>query len=212
MRASRAYATSFASRTREGDTRTTSPWHEPRPAPFISRVRPRIEVRSGGQSGVDRAALDCAIRLGLAYAGWCPLGGWAEDFPDAPGLLARYPALRETPSSDPRQRTAWNVRDSDAVLILRSGEPASPGTDFARVCAELVFVKPYHVQDLDDPRRGDLTRRWLAALSESHEREVLVLSVGGPRESESPGIAAAAEAFLTEILAEPLDPSSARAR
>ena len=78
-------------------------------------------IVSGGQSGVDRAALDVAVARGIDYAGWCPRGGWAEDLTEPPGLLARYPHLRETPSADPAQRTEWNVRESDATLILIEG-------------------------------------------------------------------------------------------
>jgi hypothetical protein len=78
-----------------------------------------VLVVSGGQTGVDRAALNAAIAAGVDYGGWCPRGGWAEDHPDPPGLLSPYPGLRETPSPDPAQRTAWNVRDSAATIILR---------------------------------------------------------------------------------------------
>src|SRR5262245_41634003 len=101
-----------------------------------------LPIRSGGQSGVDRAALDFALRRGLPYAGWCPRGGWAEGYPSAPGVLAHYPRLSETPSSDPAQRTAWNVRDSHATMILsRGGALApSPGTELTRQCAELIFL------------------------------------------------------------------------
>ena len=77
-----------------------------------------LKIVTGGQTGVDRAALDAAIELGIPYGGWCPKGGWAEDLPTPPGLLALYPNLRETPDADPAQRTAWNVRDSDRLLIL----------------------------------------------------------------------------------------------
>jgi Circularly permutated YpsA SLOG family len=77
-----------------------------------------MKVISGGQSGVDRAALDAAFACGIAYGGWCPRGGWAEDFPSPPGVLTRYPLLKETPLADPAQRTEWNVRDSHAMLIV----------------------------------------------------------------------------------------------
>src|ERR1700726_1211464 len=68
-------------------------------------------IRSGGQTGVDRAALDAAVLTGRPYEGWCPKGGWAEDFLHPPGLLTIYPHLIETPSESPEQRTDWNVRD-----------------------------------------------------------------------------------------------------
>jgi hypothetical protein len=74
-----------------------------------------IKLLSGGQSGVDRAVLDVALARGIAYGGWCPKGGWAEDFPKPPGVLAKYPQLAETPLVDPAQRTEWNVRDADAL-------------------------------------------------------------------------------------------------
>src|SRR5262245_27312876 len=93
----------------------------------------RLIVISGGQSGVDRAALDAAIARGVPYEGWCPSGGWAEDLPEAPGVLVRYPLLRETPRADPAERTELNVRDSDACLIVvdAGGIDASRGTALA---------------------------------------------------------------------------------
>ena len=115
-------------------------------------------IISGGQTGVDRAALDVAIEYGIAWGGWCPQGGWAEDFPDPPGLLDRYPALQETPRSDPAQRTGWNVRDSDAVLIIvdRAGLHVSKGTTGAKEWP-LHFGKPLVVVDAGQP--GDTSRR-----------------------------------------------------
>ena len=59
-----------------------------------------LRIRSGGQSGVDRAALDYAVRHNLQYVGWCPRGGWAEDFTTPPGLLVRFPHMIETPSAE----------------------------------------------------------------------------------------------------------------
>jgi hypothetical protein len=68
---------------------------------------------AGGQTGVDRAALDVAIGLGIPASGWCPRGRRAED-----GVIPnRYP-LAETPSEDYAERTAWNFHDADATLIL----------------------------------------------------------------------------------------------
>ena len=64
-----------------------------------------LRIRSGGQTGVDRAALDAAVLTGRPYEGWCPKGGCAEDYLHPPGLLTKYPNLMETPSKSPEQRT-----------------------------------------------------------------------------------------------------------
>src|SRR5687767_12749390 len=74
-------------------------------------VAAMLKIVSGGQTGVDRAALDVALELGLFYGGWCPHDGWAEDLPNPPGLLAIYDGLQETPEMSPQQRSRWNVRD-----------------------------------------------------------------------------------------------------
>lgn len=157
--------------------------------------RPGLVARlvSGGQTGVDRAALDAAVRLGLEYAGWCPQGGWAEDLPTPPGLLARFPRLRETATDDPAERTRLNVRDSDATLVLWPPGVRSPGTtttvDVAEQLGRPVLVVP--------TGEVDRARAWLGALGRG-----LVLSVAGPRESESPGVHAAALADLCALLAD----------
>ena len=86
-------------------------------------------IRSGGQSGVDRAALDFARKNNMEICGWCPKGGWAEDYPEEPGILAVYPELQETPEAEPWQRTLWNMRDAQAILtIMPEGSEESKGT------------------------------------------------------------------------------------
>ncbi|MEM8679348.1 MAG: putative molybdenum carrier protein, partial [Planctomycetota bacterium] len=88
------------------------------------------KVVSGGQTGVDRGALDAAIYLGLPHGGWCPRGRLAED-----GVIpARY-ELQETTAPQYAVRTEKNVIDSDATLILHSG-PLSGGTKYTRAMAE----------------------------------------------------------------------------
>jgi hypothetical protein len=162
---------------------------------------PAVVIRSGGQTGVDRAALDFAVRRGLSYAGWCPRGGWAEDFPDPPGLLPAYPRLAETPSADPVERTAWNVRDSHATLILARGEPSrSSGTALTRQLAEQVFRRPCLVVDPGDLSAVDVAREWLDRTAAGLGVDELVLNVAGPRESEAPGISADAGRFLERLL------------
>ena len=155
---------------------------------------------SGGQSGVDRAVLDVAIGRGMAYGGWCPKDGWAEDFPNPPGLLARYPHLRATPLADPAQRTEWNVRDADACLIIvdGSGLEASAGTTLARDLAHR-YRKPLFVARLDngDPLKN--ASLWLR-VQEARHGAILKLAIGGPRESEAPGIYRRAAAFIRELM------------
>jgi hypothetical protein len=162
----------------------------------------RIAIRSGGQTGVDRAALDVAIAGNIPYAGWCPRGGWAEDCTGPPGLLARYDKLVETPAEDPEQRTAWNVRDSHATLIVLNGTSldASPGTRFAATCARLVFLRPCHVADLASSDAMTHARRWLDLVVEGAGHTPCILNFAGPRESESPGVYTAACDFLSRLI------------
>ena|SRR5215831_4443940 len=155
---------------------------------------------SGGQSGVDRAVLDIAVTRGIDYAGWCPHGGWAEDFPAPPGLLARYPKLRETPLADPAQRTEWNVRDADASLVIvdAGGVEVSHGTVLARERAHQ-YRKPLFVADLSAPDILRDAALWLRVQQTRHGAD-LKLAIGGPRESEAPGIYARAKRFIEALL------------
>jgi hypothetical protein len=157
-----------------------------------------MKIVCGGQSGVDRAALDAAIALGIPYGGWCPKGGWAEDFPDPPGLLAVYPELKPTPSADPAKRTRWNVRDSDRTLILTGagGLAVSPGTELTLRYAERI-ARPHRVVDASDPAAGEAIRAWLDGAPDG-----LVLNVAGPRESNAPGIYEAARRVLEAALSD----------
>jgi hypothetical protein len=159
-----------------------------------------MKLISGGQSGVDRAVLDVALARGIAYGGWCPKGGWAEDFPDPPGLLAKYPQLQETPLADPAQRTEWNVRDADACLIVVDGGglEISAGTALARDLAHR-YRRPLLVANLAN---GDTLKQaglWLRVQRAKHG-DALKLAIGGPRESEAPGIYARAKAFISDLI------------
>ena len=163
---------------------------------------PPFTIISGGQSGVDRAALDAAIARGISYAGWCPRGGWAEDFPDPPGVLARYPLLQETPSADPAQRTEWNVRDSNACLIPvdASGVDISQGTALTGELATR-YAKPLLVVDVGAADAVERITAWLAALLATRTSDASFrLMVGGPRESEAPGIYRRARVILGEAI------------
>lgn len=148
-------------------------------------------IVSGGQTGVDRAALSFGRRAGIPIGGWCPAGGWAEDLTEPPGVLALYPELEPTPSADPRERTLWNVRDSHATLVLVRDRAVSPGTD-ATVEFARDLARPHLVADVADTAA---VRLWVDALPPG-----IVLNVAGPRESQAPGIQAQAGALLDAVL------------
>jgi hypothetical protein len=151
-----------------------------------------MKIISGGQTGVDRGALDAAIALGIPHGGWCPRGRLAEDG----RIPARY-VLSETDSPEYWVRTEQNVMDSDATLILcRRPEGTRPtgGTELTLRMADR-HGRPCLVVNLDRPGHLEEVRRWL------QDHEVKVLNVAGPRESQSPGIAAQAKQFLSGLLA-----------
>lgn len=154
------------------------------------------KIISGGQTGVDRAALDVAVDLSIVYGGWCPRGGWAEDLPHSPGLLAHYEKLQETPDRRSAQRTEWNVRDSDATMILfaSQGIGCSAGTVFTQEQAQH-YCKPAIALDIGDYSSSDLATLWLATLPPN-----AVLNIAGPRESEAPGIYNASRFFISDLL------------
>ncbi len=159
-----------------------------------------MKLISGGQSGVDRAVLDVALARGIDYGGWCPQGGWAEDFPRPPGLLAQYPKLQETPLADPAQRTEWNVRDADACLIIvdAGGIDVSRGTALAQELAHR-YRKPLLVADLAAADIRKDAALWLRVQVARHGGD-LKLAVGGPRESEAAGIYARATRFIAALI------------
>ena len=157
----------------------------------IHARRPRLaKVLTGGQSGVDRAATDVAIACGVAYGGWVPRGGWAEDFPTPPGLLAAYPAFTETPSDDPAVRTIYNVDDADGLLVLTLGSFGSPGTALALARAAQRAIPSASI-DVRRAAAGRLLGDLAASLPPAS-----TLNVAGPRESEEPGIYASVRRFL----------------
>jgi hypothetical protein len=141
-----------------------------------------VRIRSGGQTGVDRAALDAAVVAGWPYEGWCPKGGLAEDFVDPPGLLIKYPRLIETPSVFPEQRTEWNVRDSAVTMVLvPHARFHSAGTRFTIECAKK-YAKPCTVINYLDGGAAAQLKDVISALMEDTS-----LNIAGPRESEHPG-------------------------
>jgi hypothetical protein len=145
------------------------------------------KIVSGGQTGVDRAALDVALKLGIPCGGWCPQGRRAED-----GPIAEHYPLQETPWSGYPQRTEWNVRDSEGTLVLTQGKPDGGTALTIQMAAR--YEKPCLVIDLEkSPSPSDVI-----AWAKTHR--IHVLNVAGPRESEERGIYAQAAKFLREVL------------
>jgi hypothetical protein len=159
-----------------------------------------MKIISGGQTGVDRAALDVAIERGMDWGGWCPKGGWAEDLQTPPGLLHKYPLLRATPEPHPLQRTEWNVRDSDATLIIvdSAGIAVSIGTRRAHEWAKQ-HGKPFLIVDVSDPDAAARAATWVLAQQKRFGAD-MSLGIGGPRDSEAPGIYARARLLIAAVL------------
>jgi hypothetical protein len=147
------------------------------------------KIISGGQTGVDRAALDVALELGIPCGGWCPQGRKAEEGPIDP----KYP-LQETLSPNYPLRTEKNLREADGTLILTKG-PVSGGTAYT-VQVAVQYNKPYLVIDLDNKTDPHLVREW------GEKNKVEILNVAGPRESKAPGIYDRAVELLRKILNE----------
>ena len=155
-----------------------------------------VTVLSGGQTGVDQAALRAAADAGLSLGGWCPPGRVCDD-----GVIPAEFPLRETPDERspqapdvPRsQRTEWNVRDSDAVLILRPAAlEGDAGSDWAARCAAR-HGRPWLVCDPADVGAAARIGQWLRA------QAVNVLNVAGPSERTAPGIGGQARALLRAV-------------
>jgi hypothetical protein len=167
-------------------------WRRLPAADPCGRLGPMImKVVSGGQTGVDRAALDAALAAGLPVGGWCPKGRRAED-----GVIdARYP-LTETRTADYAERTRANVRDSDGTLVLTG--VLTRGAPVGGTALTIAFARkmgrPLLVLDLNDAAPQDALA-WIAA------GRIATLNVAGPRESGAPGIYGQARAFLDALLA-----------
>jgi len=150
----------------------------------------KLKIISGGQTGVDRAALDFAIRRGLEHGGWCPRGRLAED-----GIIPPIYQLRETNSPEYEERTERNVLDSDATLIIARNRELSGGTAFTKFCVEK------HGRPLLVVCERDGVKKCAAALAKFLQaHKVRTLNVAGPRESQASGIGQFVEELLEAAL------------
>ena len=142
-------------------------------------------ILSGGQTGVDRAALDAAIELGIPHGGWCPRNRLAED-----GRIPQKYRLKETLSPEYAVRTRLNVRDTDGTLILYR-EPLEGGTALTWQFA-VELEKPVLLVELGFPPVFEAFHLWLS------ENSIRTLNIAGPRESQRPGIYHEAKSLVVE--------------
>jgi hypothetical protein len=170
-------------------------------------VHKLTRIISGGQTGVDEAALRAARDCGLEIGGWCPPGRVNE----AGVISAEFP-LRETererspnaPEVARSQRTEWNVRDSDGTLVIRprgekgashseaATEKGDRGMEWTIDCARH-YQRPLLVCDVADADPKDKIQRWLDVNS------IVTLNVAGPSEASSRGIGDLAYALLRRV-------------
>jgi hypothetical protein len=146
----------------------------------------RIKIISGGQSGVDRAALDFAIQHGFEHGGWCPRGRLAED-----GIIPPVYQLRETDSAEYDERTEKNVLDADATLIVARGRELSGGTAFTKACAEQHGRPLLVICEQNGVLQGAV-----AVSKYLKQNGIHTLNVAGSRESQAPGLGK----FVRELL------------
>jgi hypothetical protein len=149
------------------------------------------KVVSGGQTGVDRAALDAAMAAGFTVGGCCPKGRKAED-----GLIPELYPLAELDSGNYSSRTERNVIDSDGTLILNKGtltEGTKATYDYTVQHGKPCLIVQLDIQNVTEPQE---VIDWLSA------RQVKILNVAGPRESKfAEGIYQQAYHYLSELFA-----------
>ena len=135
-----------------------------------------LKIISGGQTGVDRAALDVAIEHRIECGGWCPAGRF-DEFGKIPD---RYP-VQELPSGGFTERTLQNVKDSDGTVVVYPGELRGGIDQTVRFCVDL--QRPHQLIDA-----SKLSTEGAAKLIADfiHENKIGILNVAGPRQSEWP--------------------------
>jgi hypothetical protein len=137
-------------------------------------LRNRIKVITGGQTGVDRGALDAALDLNIECGGWCPEGRLAED-----GVIPEQYPLEELAGGDYRDRTRKNVVDSDGSAIIFFGEIEGGTECTLDDCVQL--AKPYQLIDGAGMQPGQAAKQIAEFV---RERNLQTLNIAGPRASK----------------------------
>ncbi len=153
------------------------------------------KIISGGQTGVDTAALDIAIALGISHGGWCPKGRLRED-----GIIPLKYNLQETNSSDYSQRTKLNIYDSDGTLIFLPRDKKINDGTLLTIDEVKKTNKPYLVIEHFEDDQLVQIKQWLEI------NAIKILNIAGPRESQSVGIYKQCFDFLCRALQLDLHP------
>lgn len=149
-----------------------------RSLPLSNRKEEKFKIVSGGQTGVDRAALDIAIYFKISHGGWCPKGRLAED-----GTIDSQYNLIESVSSDYSERTKLNIRDSDGTLIIIPSKVTITDGTILTVEEVKKNKKTYLIIDLEEiESKNEEINAWI------NTNNINVLNIAGPRESQYPGI------------------------
>jgi Circularly permutated YpsA SLOG family len=135
-----------------------------------------VKIISGGQTGVDRAALDVAREHGIESGGWCPAGR-LDEF----GRIPDQYQVKELEGAGFTERTLQNVRDSDGTLIIYSGKLSGGTEKTVQFCVE--HQRPYELIDA-----SSVSTKKAAQLIADFVRQnkIDILNVAGPRQSEWP--------------------------
>ncbi len=133
-----------------------------------------VKIISGGQTGVDRAALDVALKHGIECGGWCPAGRLDElgRIPD------QYP-VQELAVGGFRERTLQNVKNSDGTVIVYPGKLGGGTEQTVRFCIEL--QRPHELIDASKVSAQDAATL-IAGFVRKHKIDIL--NVAGSRQSE----------------------------
>lgn len=146
-----------------------------------------LKIISGGQIGVDRAALDVALQLQMPCGGFCPKGRKSED-----GVIPEKYPLTETATDEYSERTALNVKSSDATLVIINRK-ADRGTSLTiSLCQK--YHKDHLVIDLSEEKWSIDVLKWIG------QNKINILNIAGNRESYSPGISKTAFDFLLPVM------------
>lgn len=151
-----------------------------------------MKIVSGGQTGVDRAALDAALECGVDAGGWCPQGRLAED-----GAIPQKYPLIELPDSDYQQRTKQNVLDSDGTVIIYFRYPTGGTEQTIRFCVEEKM--PYLLIDAEETAVEKASEKISIFIG---EKSVSVLNVAGPRASGEPKAYEYTKKVITKVLSD----------